>query len=130
MPSELGGGDLDGDLYNVTAEPTLIPRKIYEPATYDPAPRKEVDHESTMADVAEFVADYISNDVSSLQLLVEMLCDSLPVTDQDYWNHSIDVDDHRRPNRRGGFTPIMPQVVGTSQPCGGLSEEWSARPNA
>ena len=66
MPSELGGGDLDGDLYNVTAEPTLIPHKIYEPATYDPAPRKEVDHESTMADVAEFVANYISNDVSSL----------------------------------------------------------------
>ena len=64
LPSELGGGDLDGDLYYVTAEPTLIPKKTHEPAAYEPAPRKEVDHESTMADVAEFVADFISNDVS------------------------------------------------------------------
>ncbi|KAI0669992.1 RdRP-domain-containing protein [Trametes maxima] len=62
LPSYLGGGDLDGDEYNVTTMPELLPRKTYHPAEYDPAKRKYVDHDSTMADVAEFVAEYISSD--------------------------------------------------------------------
>ena len=60
----LGGGDLDGDLYNVTTRSALIPRRTYAPAAYDPVPRHVIDVESTMEDVAEFVADYIYNDVS------------------------------------------------------------------
>ncbi|KAI0651763.1 RdRP-domain-containing protein [Trametes meyenii] len=62
LPSYLGGGDLDGDEYNVTTMPELLPRKTYHPADYDPAKRKYVDHDSTMADVAEFVAEYINSD--------------------------------------------------------------------
>ena len=63
LPSCLGGGDLDGDVYNLTEMPGLQPSRLYEPASYDPAPRKLVDHESTMEDVADFVAEYISSDV-------------------------------------------------------------------
>ncbi|KAI8995541.1 RdRP-domain-containing protein [Trametes punicea] len=64
LPSCLGGGDLDGDVYNVTTMPELLPPRTYEPASYEPAKRKLVDHESTMVDVAEFVAEYINSDVS------------------------------------------------------------------
>ncbi|KAH9937600.1 RdRP-domain-containing protein [Fomitopsis serialis] len=62
LPSCLGGGDLDGDVYNVTPMPGLRPPRHHGPASYDPATRKLVDHDSTMEDVADFVAEYISSD--------------------------------------------------------------------
>ncbi|RPD82652.1 RdRP-domain-containing protein [Lentinus tigrinus ALCF2SS1-7] len=62
LPSCLGGGDLDGDVYNVTTRSGLLPKKTFYPADYEPAPKKFVDHESTMEDVAEFVAEYINSD--------------------------------------------------------------------
>lgn len=67
LPSCLGGGDLDGDVYNVTPMPGMLPPRAYEPASYDPAPRKLVDHESTMEDVADFVAEYINSDVGHVR---------------------------------------------------------------
>ncbi|KAH9857867.1 RdRP-domain-containing protein [Lenzites betulinus] len=62
LPSYLGGGDLDGDEYNITTMPELLPPRTFDPANYDPAQRRLVDHDSTMADVAEFVAEYIVSD--------------------------------------------------------------------
>ncbi|TBU35150.1 RdRP-domain-containing protein [Dichomitus squalens] len=62
LPSCLGGGDLDGDLYNVTTRRDLLPSRTYEPASYEPATKKLVEHECTMEDVADFVAEYISSD--------------------------------------------------------------------
>lgn len=70
LPSCLGGGDLDGDEYNVTMRHDLMPRTTYEPASYAPAPKKLVDHPSTMADVADFVAEFINSDVSALSSCV------------------------------------------------------------
>ncbi|KAI0257494.1 RNA dependent RNA polymerase-domain-containing protein [Lactifluus subvellereus] len=63
LPSYLGGGDLDGDVYNVTWLTDLHPPQNITPAAYDPATRKLLDRPSTMDDVADFVADYISNDI-------------------------------------------------------------------
>jgi len=63
LPSCLGGGDLDGDMYNVAFLQDLLPTYNYPPATYDPAPRKLLEQPSTMDDVADFVADYINNDI-------------------------------------------------------------------
>ncbi|KAF9535863.1 RNA-directed RNA polymerase 2 [Crepidotus variabilis] len=68
VPSCLGGGDLDGDLYNLipfTSLPEFFPPslQLYAPASYDPAIRKLLDRPSTMRDVAEFFMDYISSDV-------------------------------------------------------------------
>lgn len=62
----LGGGDLDGDVYNLIpldgplADFQISPR---EPASYNPAPKNLLDRPSTMADVAEFVMQYINSDV-------------------------------------------------------------------
>jgi len=58
----LGGGDLDGDIYNLTPMTELHPPETYEPAEYAPAVRKVLKRESTMVDVADFVTDYISSD--------------------------------------------------------------------
>ncbi|KAL5534416.1 hypothetical protein ACEPAG_878 [Sanghuangporus baumii] len=62
LPSCLGGGDLDGDLYNITDYRELIPRTLYPPASYATAERKELDHPSTRDDVIDFIVDYINAD--------------------------------------------------------------------
>lgn len=69
MPSCLGGGDLDGDVYNLIPLDTLPefrPQKLYRPASYDPAPKKLLDRPSTMDDVADFIMEYINSDVRSI----------------------------------------------------------------
>ncbi|KAJ7783448.1 RNA-directed RNA polymerase 2, partial [Mycena maculata] len=66
LPSCLGGGDLDGDTYNIIPLdkcPGFRPERTYRPAEYTPAPKKLIDHPSTMKDVAEFVIEYINSDV-------------------------------------------------------------------
>ncbi|OCB86097.1 RdRP-domain-containing protein [Sanghuangporus baumii] len=62
LPSCLGGGDLDGDLYNITDYRELLPRTVYPPASYATAERKELDHPSTRDDVIDFIVDYINAD--------------------------------------------------------------------
>ena len=82
LPSCLGGGDLDGDLYNLIPldDPDLLhlrdfmPKQMYEPANYEPAKRKELDRASTMRDVADFVMEYISSDVCIPLLLPNLSC--------------------------------------------------------
>ncbi|KAJ3516786.1 hypothetical protein NLJ89_g906 [Agrocybe chaxingu] len=69
VPSCLGGGDLDGDVYNLIPLeelPEFTPESLYRPASYDPAPKKLLDRPSTMEDVADFVIDYINSDVLGL----------------------------------------------------------------
>jgi hypothetical protein len=71
LPSCLGGGDLDGDIYNLIPldDPELpelrdfMPRSIREAANYEAAQRMELPRPSTMRDVADFVMEYISSDV-------------------------------------------------------------------
>ncbi len=70
VPSMLGGGDLDGDLYNLiplNSMPRFCPTRTHDPAQYNPAPKRLLDRPSTMADVAEFVMEYINSDVSFVQ---------------------------------------------------------------
>ncbi|KAG6911837.1 hypothetical protein DXG01_000084 [Tephrocybe rancida] len=66
LPSCLGGGDLDGDVYNViplNVRPEFNVIRTHEPAVYAPAKKKLLDRPSTMVDVAEFVMEYINSDV-------------------------------------------------------------------
>ncbi|KAG6850830.1 hypothetical protein H0H93_008133 [Arthromyces matolae] len=65
LPSCLGGGDLDGDVYNLIPlnnHPDFNTLKTHEPAEYSPAQRKLLNRPSTMQDVAEFVMEYILSD--------------------------------------------------------------------
>lgn len=73
MASCLGGGDLDGDIYNLLPlgkMPEFRPRSVYEPASYEPAPKKLLDRPSNMKDVADFVVEFISSDVSPLRIFM------------------------------------------------------------
>lgn len=66
LASCLGGGDLDGDLYNVLPldrMPGFKPRSVSEPANYEKAQRKDLDRPSNMKDVAEFVVEFINSDL-------------------------------------------------------------------
>ncbi|KAJ6574801.1 RNA-directed RNA polymerase 2 [Mycena capillaripes] len=65
LPSYLGGGDLDGDTYNIIPLnkcPGFRPQKTYPPADYTPAERKLLTRPSTRTDIAEFVIEYINSD--------------------------------------------------------------------
>ena len=73
LPSYLGGGDLDGDVYNVTSFKDLHPSQNIPPAAYEPAKKKLLPEPSTMADVADFVADYINSDVSAVHFMIMSL---------------------------------------------------------
>jgi hypothetical protein len=69
LPSCLGGGDVDGDVYNLlplAIHKNLTPLRYFEPAKYIDTERKKLDQPSTMKDVADFVMEYIISDVSSV----------------------------------------------------------------
>ena len=73
----LGGGDLDGDVYNLIrldTHPEFRPARTCEAASYAAAPRKVLDRPANMDDVADFVLDFMSFDVRSR---VGGLCRSL-----------------------------------------------------
>jgi RNA-dependent RNA polymerase len=72
LPSCLGGGDLDGDEYNLIPLnnlPEFTPVRVAPAAKYDQAPRRVLDRHSTMDDVANFVMEYINSDVSLALIL-------------------------------------------------------------
>lgn len=76
LSSCLGGGDLDGDVYNLIPLndlPEFHPKTLSTPAQYNAAPKKLLDRPSTMDDVAEFIVDYINSDVSGCAVLGETL---------------------------------------------------------
>ena len=73
LPSYLGGGDLDGDVYNVTVDERLHPPRTFPPAGYEPGKRRELDRPSTIDDVADFVVDYIISDVRVLRTNVSQV---------------------------------------------------------
>jgi len=64
LPQSLGGGDLDGDLYNIIQYERLFPKETVEPAPYESAVLKQLPEgqRCTIDDVADFVVDFINND--------------------------------------------------------------------
>ncbi|KAH8099527.1 RdRP-domain-containing protein [Cristinia sonorae] len=68
LASCLGGGDLDGDEYQIIQESTLLPTKYSEPASYEGAGTRELNRpgESTIDDICDFVVEYINSDVLGL----------------------------------------------------------------
>ncbi|KAK0238673.1 RdRP-domain-containing protein [Armillaria nabsnona] len=79
LPSCLGGGDLDGDIYNVILDETLHPPKLYtaEPGEYKPLPPDIRNYICGKAEVTEFVINYIKSDllgyISTLHLRISDL---------------------------------------------------------
>ncbi|CAG7851523.1 Probable RNA-dependent RNA polymerase SHL2; AltName: Full=Protein SHOOTLESS 2 [Serendipita indica DSM 11827] len=63
LPQCLAGGDLDGDLYCLVLDPQLHFRWQFQHGDYDPPQLVTLDRPSTIKDVAQFVINYIKNDL-------------------------------------------------------------------
>ncbi|KAG8901071.1 hypothetical protein FRC00_009255 [Tulasnella sp. 408] len=66
LPSCLGGGDLDGDVYYLITNTELHPTHCEKPASYEDAERHTLDRDSTVKDIAEFVIEYMTHDTLGL----------------------------------------------------------------
>ncbi|KAG1889021.1 RNA dependent RNA polymerase-domain-containing protein [Suillus fuscotomentosus] len=59
LASCLGGGDLDGDDFNLILDPKLLPTHYGEPGEYQALPIKRTEAPCDISDVVDFVFDYI-----------------------------------------------------------------------
>ncbi|KAG1741976.1 RNA dependent RNA polymerase-domain-containing protein [Suillus lakei] len=66
LANSLGGGDLDGDLYEIIQHPPLILPDHYDPASYPSGKPFTIERPSTIDDVCNFVVEYINSDVVGL----------------------------------------------------------------
>jgi hypothetical protein len=63
LPSCLAGGDLDGDEYCLVLNRNLHPQKRANASAYEPAEKKRSAKPCTIADVADFVGNFILSDM-------------------------------------------------------------------
>lgn len=63
LASCLGGGDLDGDIFNLILDPRLLPTKHFEPGEYPAVTVRSSPNACGISDVADFVIDYIQADL-------------------------------------------------------------------
>ncbi|KAG8758387.1 hypothetical protein FRC14_000156 [Serendipita sp. 396] len=63
LPDMLAGGDLDGDIFCLIKDERLHPKIEYSAGDYDRLPLVTLDQPSTGNDVANFVINYIRNDI-------------------------------------------------------------------
>lgn len=76
LPSQLSGGDLDGDLYNIIYDDTLMPTKITDPADYPTVPAIDIGREVTRFDMTNFFVQFMENDqLGRLSTLHQTLAD-------------------------------------------------------
>ncbi|KAG8781898.1 hypothetical protein FRC15_007897 [Serendipita sp. 397] len=64
--SMLGGGDLDGDLFQIIPESDDFKMEIDEPGDYPTVKPKELDKPCTIEDIGNFVVNYINSDKMGL----------------------------------------------------------------
>lgn len=63
LPSQLSGGDLDGDLYNVIWDIEAMPQWTFAPADYPRVSPRPLKRPVTRADMADFFIDFMKTDV-------------------------------------------------------------------
>ncbi|ATY60774.1 rna-dependent rna polymerase [Cordyceps militaris] len=66
LPSQLSGGDLDGDLYNVIWDPKAYPTHTFDPADYTRVVPPSLDRPVTRHDIANFFIDFMRSDILGL----------------------------------------------------------------
>ncbi|KAM5343104.1 hypothetical protein ACJ41O_014070 [Fusarium nematophilum] len=63
LPSQLSGGDLDGDLYNVIWDPEAMPKGTFLAADYPRVTPKPLDRDVTRGDIADFFINFMRTDI-------------------------------------------------------------------
>ncbi|KAF8912009.1 RdRP-domain-containing protein [Gymnopilus junonius] len=66
LASCLGGGDVDGDLFAVICHDPVLPRTVEAPASYDALKTFQLDRDSTVDDICDFIVEYINSDLLGL----------------------------------------------------------------
>jgi hypothetical protein len=62
LPSQLSGGDLDGDLFHIIYDTRLIPTTTEEPAEYDKVPANDLGRPVEASDIVDFFIEYMNMD--------------------------------------------------------------------
>jgi hypothetical protein len=62
LPTKLGGGDLDGDMFHVIYDERLIPPLTYQPSKYTPAEAQNLGRSVQVDDIADFFVEYMQSD--------------------------------------------------------------------
>lgn len=62
LPSQLSGGDLDGDLYNIIWDPEARPARILDPADHPRVDPVSIGRQVEIADMAGFFVDFMKTD--------------------------------------------------------------------
>ncbi|KAL8946947.1 MAG: hypothetical protein Q9222_006725, partial [Ikaeria aurantiellina] len=62
LPSQLSGGDLDGDLYNIIYDDSLMPSKLSDPADYESPQPIDIGREVGRLDMTNFFIQFMEND--------------------------------------------------------------------
>ncbi|KAL8699255.1 MAG: hypothetical protein Q9224_001493 [Gallowayella concinna] len=76
LPSQLSGGDLDGDLYNIIYDDSLMPTMRSDPADYSSAPPIDIGREVVRSDMTDFFVQFMENDqLGRLATLHQTLAD-------------------------------------------------------
>lgn len=66
LPSQLSGGDLDGDLYNVIWDPQAHPKRTFTPADYPRVTPTPLNRPVTRDDIADFFINFMKSDILGL----------------------------------------------------------------
>ncbi|KAF2466775.1 rna-dependent rna polymeras-like protein [Lindgomyces ingoldianus] len=62
LPSQLSGGDLDGDLFHVIYDKRLIPSRTEQPGEYKAAQPKDLGRPAKRDDIIDFFIEYMQSD--------------------------------------------------------------------
>ena len=80
LPSQLSGGDLDGDLFNVIHDASLYPARIAEPADYPIQEPINIGREVARSDMTAFFVQFMENDqLGRIATLHQTLADQRPL---------------------------------------------------
>lgn len=92
LPSQLSGGDLDGDLYNIIYDETLYPKRLSQPADYPTTTPVQSHKPVERSDITDFFIKFMENDnLGLIATLHQILADRSP---------------------EGTFDPLCVQVAG------------------
>ncbi|KAL1800749.1 hypothetical protein ACET3X_001091 [Alternaria dauci] len=62
LPSQLSGGDLDGDLFHIIFDPRLVPDFTVAPADYPSTPARDLGRPVETNDIVDFFIEYMNMD--------------------------------------------------------------------
>jgi len=76
LPSQLSGGDLDGDLYQIILDPNARPKTVFSPADYCGQPPLDLGRSVVRQDITEFFVTFMATDqVGRIATLHKVLAD-------------------------------------------------------